>query len=51
MMRFYINKYGSMHTDAIVADDNKAIDKFKLINSSSVMVNTSTRLLMDMNMD
>ena len=40
----HINKYGSMHTDAIIADDTKAIDKFKLeVNSSSVMVNTSTR--------
>lgn len=40
----HINKYGSMHTDAIISDDDKAIDKFKLeVNSSSVMVNTSTR--------
>ncbi len=40
----HINKYGSMHTDAIISNDAKTIDKFKLeINSSSVMVNTSTR--------
>ena len=40
----HINKYGSMHTDAIVADNSKTIEKFKLeVNSSSVMVNTSTR--------
>ena len=40
----HINTYGSMHTDAIISDDDKAIDKFKLeVNSSSVMVNTSTR--------
>jgi len=40
----HIQKYGSMHTDAIISSDNQAIDKFvKLVNSSSVMVNTSTR--------
>jgi glutamate-5-semialdehyde dehydrogenase len=33
-----------MHTDAIISSDKQAIDKFtKLVNSSSVMVNTSTR--------
>ena len=40
----HIGKYGSLHTDAIVASDKAAIDKFKrLVNSSSVMINTSTR--------
>ncbi len=40
----HIDKYGSSHTDAIVASDKVAIDKFKrLVNSSSVMINTSTR--------
>ena len=40
----HIAKYGSFHTDAIVSDDKKSIDKFKkLVNSSSVMINTSTR--------
>ena len=40
----HIQKYGSMHTDAIISSDKQAIDKFtKLVNSSSVMVNTSTR--------
>ena len=40
----HISKYGSLHTDAIVASDKGIIDKFKrLVNSSSVMINTSTR--------
>jgi len=40
----HIGKYGSSHTDAIVASDKDVIDKFKrLVNSSSVMINTSTR--------
>ena len=40
----HISKYGSSHTDAIVASDKDVIDKFKrLVNSSSVMINTSTR--------
>jgi glutamate-5-semialdehyde dehydrogenase len=40
----HLQKYGSMHTDAIISSDKQAIDKFtKLVNSSSVMVNTSTR--------
>ena len=40
----HITKYGSSHTDAIVSDDKGSINQFKkLINSSSVMVNTSTR--------
>ena len=40
----HISKYGSLHTDAIVASDKDVIDKFKrLVNSSSVMINTSTR--------
>lgn len=40
----HINKYGSLHTDAIVASDKTVINTFKrLVNSSSVMINTSTR--------
>ena len=40
----HITKYGSLHTDAIISNDYNSIDKFKkLVNSSSVMVNTSTR--------
>ena len=40
----HIGKYGSLHTDAIVASDKDVIEKFKrLVNSSSVMINTSTR--------
>ena len=33
-----------MHTDAIISSDKNSIEKFlKFVNSSSVMVNTSTR--------
>ena len=40
----HIGKYGSLHTDAIIASDKTMINKFKrLVNSSSVMINTSTR--------
>ena len=40
----HINKYGSMHTNAIVAEDEKTIERFALnVNSSSVMINTSAR--------
>ena len=40
----HIEKYGSMHTDAIISSDKNSIEKFlKFVNSSSVMVNTSTR--------
>ena len=40
----HITKYGSLHTDAIVSDDKDSINQFKrLVNSSSVMINTSTR--------
>ena len=40
----HITKYGSLHTDAIISNDASSIDKFKkLVNSSSVMINTSTR--------
>ena len=40
----HITKYGSLHTDAIISNDKNSIDKFKrLVNSSSVMINTSTR--------
>ena len=40
----HITKFGSRHTDAIISNDKNSIDKFKrLVNSSSVMINTSTR--------
>ncbi|MCL2142528.1 MAG: glutamate-5-semialdehyde dehydrogenase [Methanimicrococcus sp.] len=40
----HINKHGSHHTDVILAQDPKEIDKFSgLVDSSSVMVNASTR--------
>lgn len=41
----HINKHGSGHTDAIVTKDISSANKFvKNIDSSSVMVNASTRL-------
>ena len=40
----HISKYGSMHTDAIISKDKDAIKAFmQKVDSSSVMVNTSTR--------
>jgi glutamate-5-semialdehyde dehydrogenase len=40
----HINKYGSHHTDAIITDHLPTADKFvKLVDSASVMVNTTTR--------
>ena len=40
-----INRYGSHHTDAILADSSAAIDQFvREVDSASVMVNASTRL-------
>ncbi len=40
----HISKYGSMHTDAIISQDKDAIKTFmQKVDSSSVMVNTSTR--------
>ncbi|MEC9205912.1 MAG: glutamate-5-semialdehyde dehydrogenase [Pseudomonadota bacterium] len=40
----HIEKYGSNHTDAIVSSNQNAVKKFlSMVNSSSVMVNTSTR--------
>ena len=40
----HINHYGSRHTDAIISADPKAIDDFvKKVDSSSVMINASTR--------
>ncbi len=41
----HINKYGSMHTESIITKDIDAAQKFiKKVDSSSVMVNASTRL-------
>ena len=40
----HINEYGSRHTDAIVASDARAIDRFIAgVDTASVMVNASTR--------
>ena len=40
----HINKYGSGHTDSIVTENITNSEKFlKEVDSSSVMVNTSTR--------
>lgn len=41
----HIAKYGSLHTESIVTNNYPATQKFlKEVNSSSVMVNTSTRM-------
>lgn len=41
----HIAKYGSLHTESIVTDDYGAAQKFlKEVNSSSVIVNASTRM-------
>lgn len=41
----HIERYGSHHTDAIVASDSQAIDRFvREVDSAAVMVNASTRL-------
>jgi glutamate-5-semialdehyde dehydrogenase len=41
----HMAKYGSLHTEAIVTDDYAASQKFLTeVNSSTVAVNTSTRL-------
>ncbi len=40
----HVNKYGTMHTEAIVSKDQQAIDKFSLeVDASTIMVNASTR--------
>ncbi|MFW5960319.1 MAG: glutamate-5-semialdehyde dehydrogenase, partial [Chitinivibrionales bacterium] len=40
----HINKYGSNHTDAIISKDKKEAERFiERVDSSSVMINTSTR--------
>ena len=40
----WINAHGSAHTDGIVSKDNGAIEDFiRSVDSSSIMVNTSTR--------
>ena len=41
----HIAKYGSLHTETIVTKDYAASQKFlKEVNSSSVIVNASTRM-------
>ncbi len=41
----HINKYGSMHSDAIVTDNKEAADKFVAeVDTAAVFVNASTRL-------
>ena len=40
----HIEKYGSQHTDSIITKNKSTQSKFlRAVNSSSVMVNTSTR--------
>ncbi len=40
----HINRYGSRHTDGIIASDVRAIDRFiQAVDTASVMVNASTR--------
>jgi glutamate-5-semialdehyde dehydrogenase len=40
----HINTYGSHHTDSIITESRTEAEKFiKLVDSSSVMINTSTR--------
>jgi glutamate-5-semialdehyde dehydrogenase len=40
----HIAKYGSNHTDAIISEDVRRVQQFvRDVDSSSVMVNTSTR--------
>jgi glutamate-5-semialdehyde dehydrogenase len=41
----HIDRYGSHHTDAIVATDSKSIERFvREVDSAAVVVNASTRL-------
>ena len=40
----HINKFGSQHTDAIVAEDDATIQRFvQGVDTAAVMVNASTR--------
>ncbi len=42
---WHINYYGSHHSDAIISEDQTAIEKFqKEVDSSAIFINSSTRL-------
>ena len=41
----HINEYGSGHTDAILSDDQLAVDYLNNVDSGIVMHNTSTQFL------
>ena len=48
----HIEKYGSKHTDSIITTNKISRDRFlREVDSSSVMVNTSTRFADGFNMD
>jgi len=41
----FVNRYGKKHTEGIIADDKKVIDKFvKQVDAAAIFVNASTRL-------